>query len=79
MLAVDTNILVYAADIDSPFYGHCRDWLERQRAKPDAWVYHLADSVRVLASDHASAGYATTMDRTSSVGICPSIARIAGP
>ena len=37
MLAVDTNVLVYAADIDSPFHGPCRDWLERQRAGPDAW------------------------------------------
>lgn len=37
MLAVDTNVLVYAADIDSPFHGPCRDWLERQRARPDAW------------------------------------------
>ncbi len=37
MLAVDTNILVYAADADSPFHAPCRDWLERQRRRPDAW------------------------------------------
>ena len=37
MLAVDTNVLVYAADADSQFHGPCRDWLERQRARPDAW------------------------------------------
>ena len=37
MLAVDTNVLVYAADADSQFHGACRDWLERQRARPDAW------------------------------------------
>lgn len=37
MLAVDTNVLVYAADADSPFHDPCREWLERQRAKPDAW------------------------------------------
>ena len=37
MIAVDTNILVYAADADSPFHMPCRDWLERQRARPDAW------------------------------------------
>lgn len=37
MLAVDTNVLVYAADADSPFHGPCRDWLERQRARPNAW------------------------------------------
>ena len=37
MIAVDTNVLVYAADADSPFHTPCRDWLERQRARPDAW------------------------------------------
>lgn len=37
MLAVDTNILVYAADGDSPFHEPCHAWLERQRTRPDAW------------------------------------------
>jgi len=37
MLVVDTNILVYAADADSPFHAACREWLERQRVRPDAW------------------------------------------
>jgi uncharacterized protein len=37
VLAVDTNVLVYAADSDSQFHAPCRDWLERQRARPDAW------------------------------------------
>lgn len=37
MLAVDTNVLVYAADLDSPYYAPCRRWLEHQRARPDAW------------------------------------------
>ncbi len=37
MLAVDTNILVYAADSDSPFHAPCRHWLEQQRGRPDAW------------------------------------------
>jgi predicted nucleic acid-binding protein len=37
VLAVDTNVLVYAADADSQFHVLCRDWLERQRARPDAW------------------------------------------
>jgi uncharacterized protein len=37
VLAVDTNVLVYAADADSQFHAGCRDWLERQRARPDAW------------------------------------------
>ena len=37
MLVVDTNILVYAADADSSFHSACRDWLERQRVRADAW------------------------------------------
>lgn len=37
MLAVDTNVLIYAADADSQFHAPCRDWLERQRVRPDAW------------------------------------------
>jgi toxin-antitoxin system PIN domain toxin len=37
VLVVDTNVLVYSADADSPFHAPCRDWLERQRARPDAW------------------------------------------
>jgi uncharacterized protein len=37
VLAVDTNVLVYAAHADSQFHHACRDWLERQRAQPDAW------------------------------------------
>lgn len=37
MLVVDTNVLVYAADEFSPFHDKCRNWLERQRARADAW------------------------------------------
>lgn len=37
MLAVDTNVLVYAADADSQFHAPCRDWIERRRTRPDAW------------------------------------------
>ncbi len=37
MLVVDTNVLVYAADKDSPFHAACRDWLERQRGRAEAW------------------------------------------
>lgn len=37
MIAVDANVLVYAADADSQFHSVCRSWLERQRARPDAW------------------------------------------
>jgi len=37
VIVVDTNVLVYAADTDSPFYEPCLAWLERQRTRPDAW------------------------------------------
>lgn len=37
MLVVDTNVLVYASDRDSPYHAPCRGWLETQRARPDAW------------------------------------------
>jgi len=37
VLAVDTNVLVYAADMDSQFHAPCRGWLDRQRMRPDAW------------------------------------------
>jgi len=30
-------VLVYAADADSPFHAACREWLERQRGRADAW------------------------------------------
>ncbi len=37
MVVVDTNILVYAANEDSAFQGACRQWLEGQRGRADAW------------------------------------------
>jgi toxin-antitoxin system PIN domain toxin len=37
MLAVDTNVLIYAANATSRFHGPCREWLDRQRRRPDAW------------------------------------------
>jgi toxin-antitoxin system PIN domain toxin len=37
MLVVDTNILIYAADRRSPFHLACKDWLDRQRRRPEAW------------------------------------------
>jgi toxin-antitoxin system PIN domain toxin len=37
VLAVDTNVLVYAANLDSPFHARCSEWLERQRRQPGAW------------------------------------------
>ena len=37
MFVADTNVLVYAADEDSPFYAPCRKLLEGWRAQPSAW------------------------------------------
>ena len=37
MLVVDTNVLVYAANSTSQLHQPCRDWLDRQRRRPDAW------------------------------------------
>jgi uncharacterized protein len=37
VLVVDTNVLVYTADASSQFHEPCREWLERQRRRPDAW------------------------------------------
>ena len=37
MVVVDTNVLVYAADADSPFHGSCRKWLEDRRQRAEAW------------------------------------------
>lgn len=37
MIVVDTNILIYAADADSPFHTASRNWLDGQRRRPDAW------------------------------------------
>jgi uncharacterized protein len=37
VLVVDTNILVYAADADSPWHAESRGWIERRRGQPDAW------------------------------------------
>jgi uncharacterized protein len=37
MLVVDTNVLVYAANLDSPCHARCSEWLERQQRQPGAW------------------------------------------
>lgn len=37
MFAVDTNVLVYAADRSSPFHEACRASLSAWRSRPDAW------------------------------------------
>jgi uncharacterized protein len=51
MLVVDTNVLVYAADQDSPFHAACRNWLDGQRLRPDGWYTTwpiLYDFLRVV-------------------------------
>ena len=37
MFVVDTNVLVYAADVRAPEHARCRALLERWRAQPGAW------------------------------------------
>lgn len=37
MFVVDTNVLVYAADEDSPFHRRCRDMLDAWRRGAAAW------------------------------------------
>jgi hypothetical protein len=37
MFVVDTNILIYAADKDSPDHGRCRALLEQWRAQATPW------------------------------------------
>lgn len=37
MFAVDTNVLVYAADPDSPHSDHCFEMLEGWSRQPTAW------------------------------------------
>lgn len=37
MIVVDTNVLIYAADVDSAFHAPCRSWLEARRERAEAW------------------------------------------
>lgn len=37
MFVVDTNILVYAADEDSPFHNRCHELIEEWRRQASAW------------------------------------------
>jgi toxin-antitoxin system PIN domain toxin len=37
VIVVDTNVLVFAADADSPFHAPCREWVEMKRGRADAW------------------------------------------
>lgn len=37
MFVVDTNILVYASDLDSPFHGACQEQISQWRAQDSVW------------------------------------------
>lgn len=37
MFVVDTNVLVYAADADSPYHERCRERIDAWRSGADAW------------------------------------------
>ena len=37
MFVVDTNVLIYAADQESPYHLRCRHLLESWRSQPSAW------------------------------------------
>ncbi len=37
MFVVDTNVLVYAADEESPHHGRCRRLVEQWRSQASAW------------------------------------------
>jgi hypothetical protein len=37
VFVVDTNVLIYAADEESPYYARCRELLEGWRSQPSAW------------------------------------------
>ncbi|MBM3581406.1 MAG: PIN domain-containing protein [Alphaproteobacteria bacterium] len=41
MFVVDTNVLIDAADRDSPFHAPCRKWLETWRNQTSAWFLTL--------------------------------------
>ena len=37
MFVLDTNVLVYAADADSPYHTKCRAFVDTARRQPSAW------------------------------------------
>jgi toxin-antitoxin system PIN domain toxin len=37
VFVLDTNVLVYAADADSPFHAKCRALVDSARKQPSAW------------------------------------------
>lgn len=57
MFVVDTNVLVHAADQDSPFHAPCRAALERWRSQAGAWFVTwsvLYEFLRVATHPRAS-------------------------
>lgn len=55
MFVVDTNILVYAADEESPFHRPCYDLLDGWRKQPSAWYVTwgiLYEFLRVVTPTH---------------------------
>jgi predicted nucleic acid-binding protein len=68
VLAVDTNVLVYATDVDSQFHTPCSYWLERQRARPDALYTTWGVLYEFLRVTHPSTGHATALERAGGLG-----------
>ncbi len=56
----------------------CRDWLERQRARPDAWYTTWGILLRVSARYNASTGHAAPVERQSGVAVRDGTTRFAG-
>jgi uncharacterized protein len=81
MLVVDTSVLVHAADQDSPFHATCRNWLDGQRVRPDAWYTSLSilyEFLRVATHPRAMRRISSAWDfvaaRLSSPGLSVRIA-----
>ena len=75
---VDTNILVYAADADSPWHAQCSQRLERQRTALTL-VHDLADPVRVLRVTTHPRVMRRPWSAPARLGVRRRPARLAGP
>ncbi len=87
MLTVDTNVLVYAADVDSQFHVPCRNWLERQRTRPDAWYttwgilyefLRVTTHPRVMRRPWTAPALGNLWRRSSPLRVSPSLSRPSG-
>lgn len=78
MILVDTNLLLYAHDNDSPFHAGARDWLEHTVSEVPvgfAWVTLLA-FLRLTTSSRPMRQPYTTTEATSVMGEllqCPNV------